>query len=179
MKVCVFWNFVEILIYARYRMLEMSSFWVKTDIIESFFASLTISWRQTSSNLVNAYVLVDLIFRFFEKVSGSFSDTYTKTYVFGLSVICCYFLNYQTRGAVALRYFPFMWRIKNWSNKQQIIFTERPELNKNISVETSLNEFEWRDFSNFGSLFGIFGPSGLRCNERIQYWSIQVIYQKN
>ena len=28
-----------------------------------------------------------------------------------------------------------MWRIKNWSIKQQIIFTHKPNLTKNISIE--------------------------------------------
>ena len=40
-----------------------------------------------------------------------------------------------TRGAVALRNFPSMWRIKNWSNKQQIIFTHKPNLTRNISMQ--------------------------------------------
>ena len=41
-----------------------------------------------------------------------------------------------------MRYFPSMWRIKNWSNKQQIILTNQPNLTKNISMETLSKEFK-------------------------------------
>ena len=36
----------------------------------------------------------------------------------------------ETKGAVPLRNFPSLWRIKNWPNKQQIIFTHQPHLTK-------------------------------------------------
>ena len=38
-----------------------------------------------------------------------------------------------TRSAVALRYFPSMWRIKNWSNKEQINFTHKPNFKSKAS----------------------------------------------
>ena len=34
------------------------------------------------------------------------------------------------------------WRIKNWSNKKQIIFTNKPKLTKSISMETLSTKFE-------------------------------------
>ena len=48
----------------------------------------------------------------------------------------------RNKGGVALRYFPSKWRIKIWSNKQQIIFTKRPKLTKNISIQTLSKEFK-------------------------------------
>ena len=64
----------------------------------------------------------------------------------------------KTRGAVALRYFPLLWRIKTWSNKQQTNLTHKPNLTKNISMEIlskelkpialEINQFENRHTNN-------------------------------
>ena len=45
-------------------------------------------------------------------------------------------------GAVALRYFTPRWRITKWSNKQQISFTHKPNLTKNISMEILSKQFK-------------------------------------
>ena len=48
----------------------------------------------------------------------------------------------MTRGAVARRYFPSRWRIKKWSNKQQIIFKNKPKLTKSILMDILSKEFK-------------------------------------
>ena len=54
-----------------------------------------------------------------------------------------------TRGAVALRYSPSMWRIKNWLNIQQMVFTNNPVLAKIISIKTLSEEFKPIAFENY------------------------------
>ena len=46
----------------------------------------------------------------------------------------------QTRGEVALRDFPSMRWIRNWSNRQPIKFTHWPSLSKSISMEVLLKK---------------------------------------
>ena len=41
-----------------------------------------------------------------------------------------------------MRYFPSRWLIKNWSNKQQIVFTNNSNLTKNNSIEILSAEFK-------------------------------------
>ena len=41
-----------------------------------------------------------------------------------------------------LKFFPSMWLIKNWSDKQQIIFTHKQKLNKNVSMEILMKKFK-------------------------------------
>ena len=48
----------------------------------------------------------------------------------------------ETRRAVALRHFPSMWCIRNYSNNQPINFTNNPILTEIISMETLSEEFK-------------------------------------
>ena len=52
-------------------------------------------------------------------------------------------------GTVPLRYFPSMWRIKDWSNIQQITSTKKPNIDKNIMMETLSEEFKPLGLENY------------------------------
>ena len=45
----------------------------------------------------------------------------------------------ETRGAIAMRYFPSMWRLKVWQ-KKQIFFEKKSKLATNVSMENLLKE---------------------------------------
>ena len=62
-----------------------------------------------------------------------------------------------------MRYFPWMWRIQNRSNKQQILFEHTPNLTKKISmmslskelklIASEINQFESRHTNNINWTF--------------------------